>query len=75
MSVYEQVFCLTPEAIEAREKLRRIVMTIVWFSSSLFLAVVVPNIGVVISLLGGLAALFIFIFPGKSERGYNPRIY
>ena len=63
-SVYEKLFCMSPEQIESREKLHRVIMTFVWFATSLFLAVVVPNIGAVISLLGGLAAVFIFIFPG-----------
>ena len=36
----------------------------VWFFLSLILALVIPNIGDVIKLLGSLAAVFIFIFPG-----------
>ena len=34
------------------------------FVASLILAIEIPNIGVVIDLLGCLAAVFIFIFPG-----------
>ena len=39
-------------------------VTVFWFGSTLFLAVVVPQIGVVIKVLGALAAVFIFVFPG-----------
>ena len=34
------------------------------FVASLIFAIEIPNIGVVIDLLGCLAAVFIFIFPG-----------
>ncbi|CAL1274352.1 unnamed protein product [Larinioides sclopetarius] len=43
---------------------RRIVVTSLWFASTLLLAVLAPNIGVVIELLGCLASVNIFIFPG-----------
>ncbi|XP_067128528.1 sodium-coupled neutral amino acid transporter 7-like isoform X1 [Centruroides vittatus] len=46
------------------ERLRRIIIAMVWFVTSVFLAAVIPNIGVVIQYLGSLAAVFIFIFPG-----------
>lgn len=36
----------------------------VWFVLSLVLALVIPNIGAVIKVLGSLSAVFIFIFPG-----------
>ena len=42
----------------------RYVVVTVWFFLSLILALVIPNIGDVIKLLGSLAAVFIFIFPG-----------
>merc|ERR1712029_315194 len=35
-----------------------------WFVASLILAIKIPNIGQVIKLLGSLAAVFIFVFPG-----------
>ena len=56
---------MPPDGIARGEKCRRIVMTVLWFGVSLLLAVIVPNIGVVIALLGGLAAVFVFIFPGQ----------
>ncbi len=48
----------------ARERRRRILQTIVWFCLTLILALFIPDIGRVISLIGGLAACFIFVFPG-----------
>ncbi|VDI40249.1 solute carrier family 38 (sodium-coupled neutral amino acid transporter), member 7/8 [Mytilus galloprovincialis] len=50
--------------IEDSERNRRIIVTIVWFILTLLLAVFIPNIGVVIQILGAFAAVFIFIFPG-----------
>lgn len=43
--------------------MRRFVITIIWFVSSLVVAVFTPNIGVVIELLGSLASANVFIFP------------
>lgn len=54
----------TDEFIKGEYK-RRIVVTTIWFFSSVLLAVLTPNIGVVIELLGCLASVNIFIFPGK----------
>ena len=42
----------------------RIVIVLLWFVLSLLCAILVPNIGEVISLLGSLAAIFIFVMPG-----------
>uniref|UniRef100_A0A8C5QCV7 Sodium-coupled neutral amino acid transporter 7 n=1 Tax=Leptobrachium leishanense TaxID=445787 RepID=A0A8C5QCV7_9ANUR len=47
-----------------RERCRRIFQTVTWFLLTLLLALFIPDIGRVISLIGGLAACFIFIFPG-----------
>uniref|UniRef100_A0AAY4BSE6 Sodium-coupled neutral amino acid transporter 7 n=1 Tax=Denticeps clupeoides TaxID=299321 RepID=A0AAY4BSE6_9TELE len=47
-----------------RERRRRILQTTVWFFLTLLLALFIPDIGRVISLIGGLAACFIFVFPG-----------
>ncbi|XP_062868639.1 sodium-coupled neutral amino acid transporter 7 [Trichomycterus rosablanca] len=46
------------------ERRRRVLQTVVWFSLTLVLALTIPDIGRVISLIGGLAACFIFVFPG-----------
>ena len=63
-SVWIQARNLQPQDIVGFERRRRIVMVTLWFASSLMIAVLIPNIGIVISLLGGLAALFAFSFPG-----------
>uniref|UniRef100_A0A8C1VXX5 Sodium-coupled neutral amino acid transporter 7 n=1 Tax=Cyprinus carpio TaxID=7962 RepID=A0A8C1VXX5_CYPCA len=47
-----------------RERRRRILQTLIWFCLTLILALFIPDIGRVISLIGGLAACFIFVFPG-----------
>nr|XP_025043003.1 putative sodium-coupled neutral amino acid transporter 7 [Pelodiscus sinensis] len=55
------------EAVEedvVRERRRRVLQTISWFLLTLLLALFIPDIGKVISLIGGLAACFIFVFPG-----------
>ena len=49
---------------EETERIRRVTITVCWFIFVLTLAAVVPNIGVAISMIGGVAALFIFTFPG-----------
>ena len=58
---------LGPDEAERYEKCRRIAETLTWFSFALLLAAVIPNIGVAISLIGGIAALFIFVFPGSTN--------
>jgi len=63
-SVWVELRHLEPEKVASQERCRRIVVTSIWFTSSLLLSIIVPNIGVVISLLGGFAGLFIFTFPG-----------
>lgn len=55
----------TVEEDVVRERRRRLVQTVTWFLLTLLLALFIPDIGRVISLIGGLAACFIFVFPGK----------
>ncbi|XP_045191635.2 sodium-coupled neutral amino acid transporter 7-like [Mercenaria mercenaria] len=55
---------LSPSVIAEQERTRRIVTTVIWFVATLALAVFIPNIGIVIEILGAFAAVFIFIFPG-----------
>lgn len=55
------------EALEvdsSRERRRRILQTVTWFLLTLVLGLFIPDIGKVISVIGGLAACFIFVFPG-----------
>jgi len=42
----------------------RVIVTLIWFITSLVIAILVPDISPVINLLGSLSALFIFILPG-----------
>lgn len=42
----------------------RVIITLVWFISSLVIAILVPDITPMISLLGSLSAIFIFVLPG-----------
>ena len=52
------------EDSERKEKIRRVIIATVWFVATLIFAIEVPDIGIVINLLGSLAAVFIFVFPG-----------
>ncbi|XP_036608668.1 putative sodium-coupled neutral amino acid transporter 7 [Trichosurus vulpecula] len=54
----------TVEEDVARERRRRVLQTVTWFLLTLLLALFIPDIGKVISIIGGLAACFIFVFPG-----------
>lgn len=48
------------------ESRSRYVLTVLWVAVTLFIAVFVPDISKVISVIGGISAFFIFIFPGNS---------
>ena len=54
------------------EKCRRAWIATVWFLLTILFAIFLPNIGVVIKLLGSLAAVFVFIFPGKKLSTKEP---
>ncbi|CAF99550.1 unnamed protein product [Tetraodon nigroviridis] len=62
------------EVCVRREKRRRVLQTLVWFVVTLVLALFTPDIGRVISMIGGLAACFIFVFPGNRppHRAHSP---
>ena len=59
------IWRLSEEQASVHEFKRRCVIAIVWFTTTLLIALYVPNIAIVIDVLGALAALFIFFFPGK----------
>ncbi|XP_078113786.1 putative sodium-coupled neutral amino acid transporter 8 [Sander vitreus] len=42
----------------------RVVLTVIWITITLLIAMFVPDMGDVISVIGGISAFFIFIFPG-----------
>ncbi|XP_030588075.1 putative sodium-coupled neutral amino acid transporter 8a [Archocentrus centrarchus] len=46
------------------ESRSRYVLTVLWITVTLLIAVFVPDISKVISVIGGISAFFIFIFPG-----------
>ncbi|XP_059148108.1 sodium-coupled neutral amino acid transporter 7-like [Physella acuta] len=63
-TVWSMLWKMSPEEILYREKTRRVITTLVWFTLTLILSVFIPNIGVVIEILGAFAAAYIFVFPG-----------
>uniref|UniRef100_A0A3Q3IBP4 Amino acid transporter transmembrane domain-containing protein n=1 Tax=Monopterus albus TaxID=43700 RepID=A0A3Q3IBP4_MONAL len=42
----------------------RVVLTVIWISVTFVIAMFVPDMGKVISVIGGISSFFIFIFPG-----------
>ncbi|XP_054627510.1 putative sodium-coupled neutral amino acid transporter 8 [Dunckerocampus dactyliophorus] len=42
----------------------RVLLTVIWITVTLLIAMFVPDMGEVISVIGGISAFFIFIFPG-----------
>jgi hypothetical protein len=55
----------TESDVAVMERRRRITIATIWYILTLVLAVLSPDIGSVIDILGSLAAIFIFVFPGK----------
>uniref|UniRef100_A0A8C6TAA5 Solute carrier family 38 member 8a n=1 Tax=Neogobius melanostomus TaxID=47308 RepID=A0A8C6TAA5_9GOBI len=58
----------TGTVTEAFERCSRYLLTILWITVTLLIAMFVPDISKVISVIGGISAFFIFIFPGTSPR-------
>lgn len=52
------------EEFKASEKGRRIVITTGWFFSTVALAIFAPDISVTLQLLGSMASVNVFVFPG-----------
>lgn len=48
------------------ERIYRYTIASTWFVFTLVMALVIPDIGVVIPVLGAVAAAFMFLFPGQS---------
>lgn len=63
--LYAEIFKVSTEEFILREKRRRVIITTLWFMTTVALAVTLSNIGVVIELLGCLACVNVFVFPGK----------
>lgn len=53
----------------------RVVLTILWIAVTLLIAICVPDMSEVISVIGGISAFFIFIFPGKTFNDNLKSIY
>ncbi|XP_063586479.1 sodium-coupled neutral amino acid transporter 7-like [Penaeus indicus] len=62
--MYLRVRSLPESAAEKGEPTRRKLIAIALWSLTVLFAVFLPNIGIVMKILGSLAALFIFVFPG-----------
>lgn len=52
------------EGVSALERRSRYVVTVLWITVTLLFATFVPDISQIISVIGGISAFFIFIFPG-----------
>lgn len=50
----------------AFESRSRYTLTVLWITVTLLIAMYVPDISKVISVVGGISAFFIFIFPGNT---------
>lgn len=46
------------------ESRSRCMLTVLWIAVTVLIAMFVPDISKVISVIGGISAFFIFIFPG-----------
>ena len=68
--LYLAAFSMPASLAEKNESTRRIIQTLVWFTLALIISVYVTDIQYAIALIGGLAALYIFFFPGK-QVSYN----
>ncbi|XP_042865868.1 putative sodium-coupled neutral amino acid transporter 7 [Penaeus japonicus] len=62
--LYLRVRSLPETRIAKEEPTRRRAIAITLWSLTVLCAVFVPNIGLVMKILGSLSALFIFVFPG-----------
>ena len=71
--LYLAAFRIPPSLAAKNESTRRIVQTLLWFTLALIISVYVTDIQYAISLIGGLAALYIFFFPGE-QISYNPEL-
>ncbi|KAK3927420.1 Putative sodium-coupled neutral amino acid transporter 7 [Frankliniella fusca] len=78
-TVWCELFGASQTEIALTEFRRRVAIASFWFLFTLLFAVVSPDIGVVIDVLGSLAAVFIFVFPGlcllQSTLRSDPGIY
>ncbi|XP_027216275.2 sodium-coupled neutral amino acid transporter 7 [Penaeus vannamei] len=62
--LYLRVRSMPESAAEKTEPTRRKLIAVALWALTVLVAVFLPNIGIVMKILGSLAALFIFVFPG-----------
>lgn len=62
--LYGEIRKLSTEEFKSSEKTRRYVITTLWFFSTVALAVFAPDISVTLQLLGSMASINVFVFPG-----------
>ncbi|XP_075043644.1 solute carrier family 38 member 8 [Mixophyes fleayi] len=55
---------MTVYVSDSYERFVRVILTVLWILVTLIIALFVPDISEVISIIGGISAFFIFIFPG-----------
>lgn len=62
--LYGEFRKLSAEEFKSSERARRIVISTLWFFSTVALAVFAPDISVTLQLLGSMASINVFVFPG-----------
>ncbi|KAG0729676.1 putative sodium-coupled neutral amino acid transporter 7 [Chionoecetes opilio] len=62
--LYVQLRGISPVEASLAEPRRRKVIALLLWAASILMALFTPNINIVVKLLGSLAAIFIFVFPG-----------
>lgn len=62
--LYGEFRKLSADEFKSGERKRRIVITTLWFFSTVALAVFAPDISVTLQLLGSMASINVFVFPG-----------
>ncbi|XP_044127005.1 putative sodium-coupled neutral amino acid transporter 8 [Bufo gargarizans] len=55
---------MTAYVTASYERIVRVTLTVLWILVTLIIALFVPDISEIISVIGGISAFFIFIFPG-----------
>lgn len=62
--LYGEIRHLSSDEFKRGEKSRRIIISTVWFHSTVLLAIFAPDISVTLQLLGSMASINVFVFPG-----------
>lgn len=62
--LYGEIRGLTSEELKTNCKTRRVIITTIWFFTTVILAVFAPDISITLQLLGSMASINVFVFPG-----------